>query len=39
MAAFVAKRLGLALLVGLAVSVVSFFLLRLSGDVAAAHCR
>jgi len=36
MAAFVAKRLGLALLVGLAVSVVSFFLLRLSGDVAAA---
>ncbi len=36
MAAFVAKRLGLALLVGLAVSVLSFFLLRLSGDVAAA---
>ena len=36
MAAFVAKRLGLALLVGLAVSVVSFFLLRVSGDVAAA---
>jgi ABC-type dipeptide/oligopeptide/nickel transport system permease component len=36
MAAFVAKRLGLALLVGLAVSVVSFLLLRLSGDTAAA---
>jgi ABC-type dipeptide/oligopeptide/nickel transport system permease component len=36
MPAFIAKRLGLALLVGLAVSVVSFFLLRLSGDVAAA---
>jgi peptide/nickel transport system permease protein len=36
MPAFIAKRLGLALLVGLAVSIVSFFLLRLSGDVAAA---
>src|SRR5688572_21092271 len=36
MSAFVAKRLGLAILVGLAVSIVSFFLLRLSGDVAAA---
>jgi peptide/nickel transport system permease protein len=36
MPAFIAKRLGLALLVGLAVSVVSFLLLRLSGDVAAA---
>jgi peptide/nickel transport system permease protein len=36
MSAFVAKRLGLAFLVALAVSVVSFFLLRLSGDVAAA---
>ena len=33
---FIAKRLGLALLVALAVSVISFFLLRLSGDVAAA---
>src|ERR687897_3089764 len=36
MPAFVAKRLVLALLVALAVSVVSFFLLRLSGDVATA---
>jgi ABC-type dipeptide/oligopeptide/nickel transport system permease component len=36
MPVFVAKRLGVALLVGLAVSIVSFFLLRLSGDVAAA---
>src|ERR671916_2949121 len=36
MPAFIAKRLGLALLVGLAVSIVSFFLLRMSGDVAAA---
>jgi ABC-type dipeptide/oligopeptide/nickel transport system permease component len=33
---FILKRLGLALLVALAVSVISFFLLRLSGDVAAA---
>ncbi len=33
---FIAKRLGLALLVALAVSVISFFLLRLSGDVATA---
>lgn len=33
---FVAKRLGLALLVALAVSVVCFLLVRLSGDVAAA---
>ena len=36
MPTYIAKRLGLALLVGLAVSVASFFLLRLSGDVAAA---
>jgi peptide/nickel transport system permease protein len=36
MSAFIAKRLGLALLVALAVSLVSFLLLRLSGDVAAA---
>jgi ABC-type dipeptide/oligopeptide/nickel transport system permease component len=36
MPVFIAKRLGVALLVGLAVSIVSFFLLRLSGDVAAA---
>jgi ABC-type dipeptide/oligopeptide/nickel transport system permease component len=36
MGAFLAKRIGLALLVGLAVSLVSFFLLRLSGDIAAA---
>ena len=36
MAGFIAKRLGLALLVALAVSVISFFLLRLSGDVATA---
>ena len=36
MPAFIAKRLGLALIVGLAVSVVSFFLVRLSGDIAAA---
>ncbi len=33
---FIAKRLGLALLVALAVSVVCFLLVRLSGDVAAA---
>jgi peptide/nickel transport system permease protein len=36
MLAFLAKRLGLALLVALAVSVISFALLRLSGDVASA---
>jgi ABC-type dipeptide/oligopeptide/nickel transport system permease component len=36
MAGFIAKRLGLALLVALAVSIISFFLLRLSGDVATA---
>src|SRR3954464_6962209 len=36
MSAFVTKRLGLALLVGLAVSAGSFFLLPLSGAVAAA---
>ena len=36
MPAFIAKRVGLALLVGLAVSIVSFFLLRLSGDIATA---
>ena len=36
MLAFIAKRLGLALLVALAVSVIAFFLLRLSGDVATA---
>ena len=36
MGVFLAKRVGLALLVGLAVSIVSFFLLRLSGDIAAA---
>lgn len=36
MLAFVAKRLGLALLVALAVSVIAFVLVRLSGDVAAA---
>jgi ABC-type dipeptide/oligopeptide/nickel transport system permease component len=34
MLAFIAKRLGLALLVALAVSVVAFALVRLSGDVA-----
>jgi ABC-type dipeptide/oligopeptide/nickel transport system permease component len=33
---FILKRLGLALLVALAVSAIAFFLLRLSGDVAAA---
>ena len=36
MLAFIAKRLGLALLVALAVSAISFFLLRLSGDIALA---
>ncbi len=36
MLAFIAKRLGLALMVALAVSAISFFLLRLSGDVATA---
>ena len=36
MLAFIAKRLGLALLVALAVSVIAFTLVRLSGDVAAA---
>ena len=36
MFAFIVKRLGLALLVALAVSVIAFFLLRLSGDVATA---
>ncbi len=36
MLAFIAKRLGLALLVALAVSAISFFLLRLSGDIAIA---
>src|SRR5829696_5288808 len=36
MLAFVAKRLGLALLVALAVSVIAFALVRLSGDVASA---
>jgi ABC-type dipeptide/oligopeptide/nickel transport system permease component len=36
MFAFIAKRLGLALLVALAVSMVAFALVRLSGDVASA---
>ena len=36
MAGFILKRLGLALLVALAVSAIAFFLLRLSGDVAIA---
>ena len=36
MLVFIAKRLGLALLVALAVSAISFFLLRLSGDIATA---
>src|SRR3954447_17346845 len=36
MAAFIVKRLVLALLVGLAVSIISFLLLRLSGDAAVA---
>jgi peptide/nickel transport system permease protein len=36
MAAFIAKRLLLALLVGLAVSMIGFLLLRLSGDAAVA---
>lgn len=36
MLAFIAKRLGLALLVAIAVSIISFVLLRLSGDVATA---
>src|SRR5919197_936253 len=36
MLGFIAKRMGLAILVALAVSVISFLLLRLSGDVAAA---
>ncbi|MEN5081084.1 ABC transporter permease [Bosea sp. TWI1241] len=36
MLGFILKRLGLALLVALAVSAIAFFLLRLSGDVAAA---
>jgi ABC-type dipeptide/oligopeptide/nickel transport system permease component len=33
---FVLKRLGLALLVALTVSILSFLLLRLSGDIATA---
>lgn len=36
MAGYILKRLGLAILVAFAVSLISFFLLRLSGDVAAA---
>ena len=36
MPAFILKRLGLALLVALAVSVIAFGLVRLSGDVATA---
>jgi ABC-type dipeptide/oligopeptide/nickel transport system permease component len=36
MLGYVAKRMGLAVLVALAVSIISFSLLRLSGDVAAA---
>ncbi|MGY4509514.1 ABC transporter permease [Bradyrhizobium sp. USDA 3650] len=36
MIAYIVKRLGLALLVALAVSALAFFLVRLSGDVAAA---
>ncbi|KUL95747.1 ABC transporter permease [Bosea sp. WAO] len=36
MLGFILKRLGLALLVALAVSAIAFFLLRLSGDVAVA---
>ena len=36
MLAFIAKRLGVALLVALAVSIISFALVRLSGDVASA---
>src|SRR3954466_2656061 len=36
MLAFIGKRLGLALLVALAVSIISFALVRLSGDVASA---
>ena len=36
MLAFILKRLGLALLVALAVSVIAFVLVRLSGDVATA---
>ncbi|WP_406857734.1 ABC transporter permease [Alsobacter sp. KACC 23698] len=36
MIAFIVKRLGLALLVALAVSALAFFLIRLSGDVATA---
>lgn len=36
MLGFIVKRLGLALLVALAVSAIAFFLLRLSGDVAVA---
>ena len=36
MAAFIVKRLVLAFLVGLAVSIISFLLLRLSGDAAVA---
>jgi peptide/nickel transport system permease protein len=36
MLGYIARRVGLALLVALAVSLISFFLLRLSGDVAAA---
>ena len=36
MLSYILKRVGLALLVAFAVSIISFFLLRLSGDVAAA---
>jgi peptide/nickel transport system permease protein len=36
MLGYIVKRLGLALLVGLAVSAIAFFLLRLSGDIAVA---
>lgn len=36
MLGFIVKRLGLALLVALAVSAIAFFLLRLSGDIAVA---
>jgi peptide/nickel transport system permease protein len=36
MLGYILKRVGLALLVAFAVSIISFFLLRLSGDVAAA---
>ena len=36
MIGYILKRLGLALLVALAVSAIAFFLLRLSGDIAMA---